>query len=191
MAYKAKRFEEGRYALRFEIRHGDEHMLTTVLNQPVIKVGNLSSSGLKLEWDDKVSRMHAVIEVHSKEDLSVIDLGSRYGTFVNDEKVNKADVKLGDRMRFGDTIVRVLPADGGWDDEEPPSKSEKPPSKPESPPSKPDRMNLTECLDWAHKHDVRVHFSSEGVVYAWIDGTKVKGVTLRDAINILRDYSSE
>ena len=61
--------------LKFQIFRGDELYREEVLNEPVIKVGKLASSHLRLE-DDSVSRMHAVVEVNSPEDVQLIDLGS-------------------------------------------------------------------------------------------------------------------
>ncbi len=43
--------------------------------------------------DERVSRMHAIIEVSGPGDVSIIDLGSTKGTFVNGQKVNKAKLQ--------------------------------------------------------------------------------------------------
>jgi len=207
MAYKAKPIEQGSHAIRLEVYRGEALVEAAVINQPVIKVGTLSSSGLMLSWDDKVSRMHAVIEVNSPEDITVVDLGSHSGTFINGMRVNKGNVKFGDELRFGDTRVVVRPPDYKSDTKDVPVNipvniraaqervkdiAQKLRSSLGEFSGKPDRMSLTECLEWASEHDVYVHFSSEGpAIYAWIEGgEKVKGVTLRDTINILRNYSS-
>lgn len=192
MAYKAKRMEDGRYAIRLDLYRGEKLVEAMILNQSVIKVGTLSSSGLKLHWGKKVSRMHAVIEVNAPGDISVIDLGSRDGTFLNDAKINKAQVNIGDELRFGDVRVVVAPLD---------RESMKDLQKRavgiseealETPASRsPDRMNFTECMDWASDNSVLVHFNKEGVVAGIEGGKKVRGTTFRGAINILRDYSSD
>ena len=64
--------------LTFRIHKGDELLREETLSQPVIKVGKLSSSHLRLD-DESVSRMHAVIEVSAADDISIIDLGSTKG----------------------------------------------------------------------------------------------------------------
>ena len=93
--------------LRFEIIKEGEVTRTEDLDQDVIKVGKLQSSHLKLD-DPNVSRIHAVIErSQSDGSLTVIDLGSATGTFVNGEKVTKTTLSTGDEMRFGDTTIRV------------------------------------------------------------------------------------
>ncbi len=64
----------GKIPLTFQIFKGDQLVREETLTQPVIKVGKLSSSHLRLD-DDSVSRMHAVIEVSGADDISIIDLG--------------------------------------------------------------------------------------------------------------------
>lgn len=189
MAYKAKKMEEGKYAIRLDLYRGEKLVEAMLLNQPVIKVGTLSSSGLKLDWGKKVSRMHAVMEVNAPDDISVIDLGSRDGTFLNDTKINKARVNIGDELRFGDVRVVVAPLDResvgdlhkkvmGYSEKDIETRS-------------PGRMNFNECMDWAAENSVLVHFEKKGV-YAWIeDGKKIRGTTFRGAVNVLRDYSSD
>lgn len=93
--------------LRFEIIKDGEVVRTEDLDQDVIKVGKLQSSHLKLD-DPNVSRIHAVIE-RSQGDgsLTVIDLGSATGTFVNGEKVTKTTLNSEDELQFGDTTIRI------------------------------------------------------------------------------------
>ena len=76
-----------------------------MLEQAVIKIGNLSSSHLQLT-DTSVSRMHAVIERIGNK-VSIIDLGSTAGTLVNGEKINKAILKSGDTLVIGKLCIEV------------------------------------------------------------------------------------
>jgi pSer/pThr/pTyr-binding forkhead associated (FHA) protein len=92
--------------LVFRLYKGDQFIREERLNLPVIKVGKLSSSHLRLD-DESVSRMHAVIEVTGPGDISIIDLGSTKGTFVNGQKVNKAKLQSGDQIVVGDTRIEV------------------------------------------------------------------------------------
>ncbi|MFH0901496.1 MAG: AgmX/PglI C-terminal domain-containing protein [Pseudomonadota bacterium] len=90
--------------LIFRVYKGEELVRTETLTQPVIKIGKLSSSHLRID-DDLVSRMHAVIEVTSPTEISIIDLGSTKGTIVNGQKVNKAKLQDGDIIVLGDTRI--------------------------------------------------------------------------------------
>jgi pSer/pThr/pTyr-binding forkhead associated (FHA) protein len=72
-----------------------------VIDKDLIRVGKIPSSDLYLPHA-MVSRTHAVIEGDY-----VIDLGSAYGTHINDKKVVKGQFKTGDWLRFGNVRVRV------------------------------------------------------------------------------------
>src|SRR5467141_1220105 len=96
--------------LTFRIYKGDQLLRTETLSQPVIKVGKLASSHLRID-DESVSRMHAVIEINGSDDIQLIDLGSTRGTLVNGEKVTKARLNNGDEVTFGDVRVVVSFAD--------------------------------------------------------------------------------
>lgn len=95
----------GKLSLSFRIFHNGQLVRETQLSQGVIKIGKVPSAHLKID-DDKVSRMHAIIEVLG-DDVSVIDLGSTGGTFVNGQKVNKAKLQTGDTLTVGDTRIEV------------------------------------------------------------------------------------
>ncbi|ACY18106.1 FHA domain containing protein [Haliangium ochraceum DSM 14365] len=105
-----------RVPITFRIYKGDTFVREETLTQPVIKVGKLSSSHLRLD-DDAVSRMHAVIEVSGPGDVSIIDLGSTKGTHVNGQKINKAKLQSGDQISVGNTRLEIAIA-GASDEEE-------------------------------------------------------------------------
>ena len=50
--------------------------------------------------DEKVSKHHARL-TYAKKTLMIADTNSLYGTFVNDERVEQAACKDGDRIRLG------------------------------------------------------------------------------------------
>ncbi len=104
-----------RVPLTFRLYKGDSFLREEKLTLPVIKVGKVPSSHLRLD-DESVSRMHAVIEVTGPSDVSIIDLGSTRGTFVNGQKVNKAKLQTGDAVLIGD--IRIEVSVGGADEDE-------------------------------------------------------------------------
>ena len=91
---------ENNTSLTFRIYKDEAFLREQTLTASVIKVGKLSSSHLRLE-DESVSRMHAVVEVSSNGIVSLIDLGSTVGTWVNGQKVNKATLRSGDVITMG------------------------------------------------------------------------------------------
>ncbi len=99
-------------SLKFKVFRGGDYLSTEEFDREIIKIGRLSSAHLRLD-DDKVSRIHAVVEVSAAGEINIIDMGSAEGTFVNGEKVNKATLNHGDEIQLGDTrLVFVDPAQG-------------------------------------------------------------------------------
>lgn len=58
--------------------------------------------------DRSVSRTHAKVEKGRDGRFQVCDLGSSNGTFVNNNRVDAADLRDGDYLRVGDAIFRFL-----------------------------------------------------------------------------------
>jgi len=98
--------------LTFKVYKGDELVTTETFDREIIKIGRLSSAHLRLD-DEKVSRIHAVVEISASGEVNIIDMGSAEGTFVNGEKTNKATLKPGDELRLGDTRIVFQEQEGG------------------------------------------------------------------------------
>lgn len=96
----------GKVPLTFRIFKGDSLVREERLSLSVIKIGKVPSAHLKLD-DETVSRTHAIIEVNGPGDVSIIDLGSLKGTFVNGQKVNKAKLQTGDSIVVGETRIEL------------------------------------------------------------------------------------
>jgi pSer/pThr/pTyr-binding forkhead associated (FHA) protein len=62
--------------------------------------------------EEMVSRRHARILLEDAV-ISIEDLGSTNGTFVNGEKIQKGVLKEGDRILIGTSILKVVPASEG------------------------------------------------------------------------------
>lgn len=92
--------------LTLKVFKGDTLVATKDYERDIIKIGRLSSAHLCLE-DDKVSRIHSVIEVAGDGSMSIIDMGSVEGTYVNGKRVNKGQVSFGDEVRVGGTTIRL------------------------------------------------------------------------------------
>jgi hypothetical protein len=95
--------------ITLKVFRGDELVRTEQFNREIIKIGRLASAHLCLE-DDKISRIHSVIEVSPEGNISIIDMGSAEGTFVNGKKVSRGALRLGDQITLGGLrIVLELP----------------------------------------------------------------------------------
>lgn len=106
MPTKAKRLTDSPFCVRFDVLRDGESVRSEILLGPIIRVGRLTSSGLRID-DSDVDGLHALVEVNSSNDAFVVDLGSLSGTLLNGELVVKARIKNGDRLVFGTTEVEV------------------------------------------------------------------------------------
>ncbi|MBI3180451.1 MAG: FHA domain-containing protein, partial [Deltaproteobacteria bacterium] len=79
-----------------------------VPDQGEILIGRASDLDLVLV-EDMVSRKHAKV-IAAPAGLTIMDLGSTNGTFVNGEKIRRADLKKNDRILIGTSILKVIDA---------------------------------------------------------------------------------
>lgn len=94
-------------ALTLKVYRGDTLVMSRDFDRDIIKIGKLASAHLCLE-DEKVSRIHAVIETGPDGGLSVVDMGSVEGTWVNGKRIaSRGPLQSGDELRLGGLTVRV------------------------------------------------------------------------------------
>src|SRR5208282_2966545 len=70
-----------------------------VLNRTPFTVGRKVDKDLVIA-DPRVSRDHAQI-MQEGQDFFLVDLGSKHGTFVNGERIQRQKLERGDRLEFG------------------------------------------------------------------------------------------
>src|SRR6266481_4465521 len=96
----ALRFISGKY-------QGGEFPM--VPNKEIV-VGRSSDLDMVLV-EEMVSRKHARI-AYENDAIVIEDLGSTNGTFVNGEKIKRAQLKEGDRVLIGTSILKVIVVEG-------------------------------------------------------------------------------
>ena len=79
------------------------------LRKPRTTIGRDETSDIEVV-DDFTSRHHATLE-RIGGSVWVIDHGSRNGTFVNDERIDRRQLRAGDHVRVGNRIYKFLSAD--------------------------------------------------------------------------------
>jgi hypothetical protein len=95
---------KAKVALTFALYQGDQLVRRDTIAQDIVKVGKDPRSHLRVD-DELASRMHAVIEVGSPTDITLIDLGNEPGTLVNGQRVNKCKIRPGDQIQIGSTLI--------------------------------------------------------------------------------------
>src|SRR5260370_19475752 len=95
---------KAKVALTFALYQGEQLLRRDTVAQDIVKVGKDPRSPLRVD-DELASRMHAVIEVASPQDITLIDLGNEPGTLVNGQRVNKCKVRPGDQIQIGSTLI--------------------------------------------------------------------------------------
>lgn len=79
------------------------------IGREIVHVGRSSRANIRLN-DPTVSRDHATLQRIDSE-ITVIDLESDFGTFVNGLKVRETRAHIGDKIQFGTSVTyRVCPA---------------------------------------------------------------------------------
>src|SRR5215472_12000691 len=101
---------KAKVALTFALYQGDQLVRRDTIAQDIVKVGKDPRSHLRVD-DELASRMHAVIEVASPNDITLIDLGNEPGTLVNGQRVNKCKIRPGDQIQIGSTLVHLESAE--------------------------------------------------------------------------------
>jgi pSer/pThr/pTyr-binding forkhead associated (FHA) protein len=98
----------GRPFLLFRDRDDRQRLFFFAPGSASASVGRRRSSDLVIDWDTRVSRLHARFERAEDDAWAIVDDGlSSNGTFVNEERVSgRCRLSDGDILRFG--ITRVL-----------------------------------------------------------------------------------
>jgi len=92
--------------ITLKVFRGNELVRTEQFTREIIKIGRLASAHLVLD-DERVSRIHSVIEVAPDGAVSIIDMGSAEGTFVNGKKVSRGALRAGDQITVGGLRIVV------------------------------------------------------------------------------------
>jgi len=74
-------------------------------NMKIITIGRSSTNNIKIN-DSKVSRIHCQIIQEDDNSVTLMDLNSTNGTYVNEKGISgKINLNKGDVVRIGDTII--------------------------------------------------------------------------------------
>lgn len=91
-----------------------------VLGRDPLLIGREEGSGLHLQAEG-VSRRHARISFGNGGQYTIIDLGSKNGTFVNWSSIDVAPLRVGDRIDIGTVALRLERVDGTHESKDEPA----------------------------------------------------------------------
>ena len=96
----------GRPFLVLRDGEGEQRIFVIEEGTSELWVGRGEAAGLRIDWDEEVSSLHAQIEVVAGECTLLDDGLSRNGSFVGTERVHgRKRLRDGDTLRFGRTTV--------------------------------------------------------------------------------------
>ncbi len=72
-----------------------------------ILIGRGAESAVRLD-DENLSREHARVSLLPNGEIGLADLGSTNGTYVNGMRVDRAMLRVGDRIRIGRTVIQCV-----------------------------------------------------------------------------------
>jgi pSer/pThr/pTyr-binding forkhead associated (FHA) protein len=85
---------------------GEQRIVVVAEGAAELWVGRGEAAGLRIDWDEEVSALHAQIEIVGGECTLLDDGLSRNGSFVGEERVHgRRRLRDGDTLRFGRTRV--------------------------------------------------------------------------------------
>jgi pSer/pThr/pTyr-binding forkhead associated (FHA) protein len=97
---------DGRPFLVLRDAAGEQRIAIVEAGTAELWVGRGEACGLRIDWDEEVSALHAQIEVVGDECTLLDDGLSRNGSFVGEERVHgRRRLRDGDTLRFGRTRV--------------------------------------------------------------------------------------
>jgi adenylate cyclase len=91
------------YKIEYSI---NDEIKTTILNKDTITVGKLPGSDIRIE-DSSISRNHCKF-LKTDNGFRIIDLKSTNGTYVNGKSIDEYDLKIGDNITIGRTLLKFL-----------------------------------------------------------------------------------
>jgi pSer/pThr/pTyr-binding forkhead associated (FHA) protein len=80
------------------------------LQKSRVTLGRADAADIPLEGDG-VSRKHAMIEVHSRDQIYISDLASQNGTWLNGLRIRTTRLLLGDTIRMGSCVMKFTVQD--------------------------------------------------------------------------------
>ncbi len=96
------------FAIEIKVYDGDKLVCSQVFDQAKIVIGRIQSADFRVP-DNRVSRIHALLEQVDGSGLRLTDLASSHGTFVNGDRIVEKVIGLSDKISFANLRVEFKP----------------------------------------------------------------------------------
>ncbi len=93
-------------ALELKVFDGKKEIATGIFDQSKVIMGRILSADFKIA-DNRVSRIHALLERLEDGSLRLTDLASTHGTFVNGERIVERIIGANDAIQLGTLTVKM------------------------------------------------------------------------------------
>jgi len=80
-------------------------------------IGRMREADIRIE-DETISRKHAKILGHHRGQITILDLDTTNGTFVNDQPVDIQDLSHGDEIRIGESLFQFTQVESASDSQQ-------------------------------------------------------------------------
>lgn len=91
--------------LSFSIDIGGQQIRPEPFDQEMVTIGKGSAAVLQIE-DPSMADLHCAVQVGDDGVITLLDLGSEAGTFLNGARINNSPIKDGDEIRAGGTKLK-------------------------------------------------------------------------------------
>ena len=92
------------WRVRFRSVKGPGEQRLTEMNKPIVILGRVEDVADVVVEDEAASRYHASVTHHGGKFI-LTDMGSTNGTFVNRKPVHEVELRHGDQIRIGITVL--------------------------------------------------------------------------------------
>ncbi|MEZ4704378.1 MAG: FHA domain-containing protein [Bdellovibrionota bacterium] len=103
---EVRKSKKAKYPYGLVVRKGLDRGKEMFFDREEIIIGRSNANFVLKDTD--VSRTHAIITIDASKKLSIKDMNSTNGTYVNQKKITQSDLKVGDLIQVGETLCEVI-----------------------------------------------------------------------------------
>ncbi|MCB0327204.1 MAG: FHA domain-containing protein [Bdellovibrionales bacterium] len=103
---EVKKSKKAKYPYGLLVRQGLDRGKELYFDREEVIIGRSNANFVLKDTD--VSRTHAIITIDSNRKMTIKDMNSTNGTYVNKKKISQSEIKVGDLIQVGQTLCEVV-----------------------------------------------------------------------------------